>query len=412
MNGNQNAIRWNDIYREQSARHVVPERPGPGGQRSGTGGSGRNGRGYESRRTAWGNEVAGDRAGRSVRGCDLQRMTRGNEVAIDRTGRDRRGCGLQRTAWGTEIVKDHVGSTGVKGRGGASGITGHRTDRERERKRAVLERKWKKQRRRRLARAFCACAACFALFMGITAVVPGLPALYRGLFSAPPTQSDTGRIFAADGSGYTGGTIDETQELLQELLEKNEETLDYVSGYADREDYIGKDIDLSSDYTAGEVPLLMQWDRRWGYDAYGKEMIGLAGCGPLCLDMAYLYFTGNTDMTPRKMAEFAYDNGFYTESGTSWSLWTQGCALLGMSGEELPLDEERMKAELDAGGLIVCSMRPGDFTTRGHFILIRGYGEDGFYVNDPNRRSTSGKVWDYETLRPQIRNLWGLRGEG
>ena len=120
-------------------------------------------------------------------------------------------------------------------------------------------------------------------------------------------------------------------------------------------------------------------------------------------------FTEDIEMTPREMAEFAFENGFYTESGTSWSLWTEGTALLGLKGEELPLDENRMKAELDAGGLIVCSMRPGDFTTTGHFILIRGYDEDGFYVNDPNRRSTSGKVWDFETLQYQIRNLWGLR---
>ena len=68
-----------------------------------------------------------------------------------------------------------------------------------------------------------------------------------------------------------------------------------------------------------------------------------------------------------------------------------------------------MKDALDAGGLIVCSMRPGDFTTVGHFIVIRGYDDGGFYVNDPNRRSNSGRQWDFDTLYPQIRNLWVLR---
>ena len=39
-----------------------------------------------------------------------------------------------------------------------------------------------------------------------------------------------------------------------------------------------------------------------------------------------------------------------------------------------------MKQALDDGKVIVCSMGPGDFTTEGHFILIRGYDGNGFYV--------------------------------
>lgn len=203
--------------------------------------------------------------------------------------------------------------------------------------------------------------------------------------------------------------LEEYPEELTALLERNEETLDFVTGYPDREEYQKSPIDLSRDFHTGEIPLLMQWDRRWGYDSYGDGMIGLSGCGPVCLDMAYLYFTGDTDMTPREMAVFAYKNGYCTEAGTSWSLWTEGAAKLGLRGEVLSLDEKAMTEALDAGGLIVCSMRPGDFTTTGHFILIRGYDDNGFYVNDPNRRSNSGRQWDFDTLYPQIKNLWVLQ---
>ena len=31
-----------------------------------------------------------------------------------------------------------------------------------------------------------------------------------------------------------------------------------------------------------------------------------------------------------------------------------------------------------------------------------------FRVNDPNRRANSEKLWSYETLEPQIRNLWAI----
>ena len=67
-----------------------------------------------------------------------------------------------------------------------------------------------------------------------------------------------------------------------------------------------------------------------------------------------------------------------------------------------------MKQVLDQGGVLISSMRPGDFTTTGHFILIRGYDQNGFFVNDPNSRRNSEKQWDYETLSGQIKGLWEI----
>ena len=279
---------------------------------------------------------------------------------------------------------------------------GENRQNELRRKRARAQ---EKRRRRKAIKRFALCATVLALCMWMTETVKDI--LASGNLSTAWAQGSA-RSSAA-GSSKTGNPESgEMPEILNELLEKNEETLDYVQSYPDREKYKSQSIDMTEDYVSGEVPLLMQWDKRWGYDAYGSEMIGLAGCGPLCLEMAYLYFTGDTDMTPRDMADFAYDNGFYTEQGTSWSIWTEGAARLGLDGGELSLDENVMKNALDEGRLIVCSMRPGDFTTTGHFILIRGYGEDGFLVNDPNRRSTSGRTWSFEELQYQIRNLWSL----
>ena len=87
----------------------------------------------------------------------------------------------------------------------------------------------------------------------------------------------------------------------------------------------------------------------------------------------------------------------------------EGDAYIGMiAGEEISLNESTIDAVLDCGGLVVCSMAPGDFTDTGHYILLRGYDSKGYFVNDPNRRSNSKKQWTFDTLSGQIKNLWAI----
>lgn len=259
---------------------------------------------------------------------------------------------------------------------------------------AIRRKRRKMRAQRRLA--FCAIGLCVICLAALAAV-----RFAANPFTALSYKTDKAEIEKmAKSEGYP-------EELL-ELLEENDETADFVKNYSNRADYQGKEIDLSEDFTSGSVPLLMQWDKRWGYDSYGEPMIGLAGCGPTCMTMAYLYYTEDTSMNPRKMAEFAQNNGYHSSEGTSWDFWTAGASELGLSGETISLSETAMKNVLDAGGLLVLSMSPGDFTTSGHYILIRGYDENGFFVNDPNRKSNSDKQWDYDTLSGQIKNLWGI----
>lgn len=198
------------------------------------------------------------------------------------------------------------------------------------------------------------------------------------------------------------------REELSELLEKNAEARAFVENYENRASYLGQEIDLSGELQDGQVPLLMQWDLRWGYEAYGDSLLGLSGCGPACLSMVYLYYTGDPWGNPKNIAAFCEEQGYYTREGTSWKLWTEGVEQLGLSGRELSLDERKMREALDEGCLIVCSMRPGDFTTTGHYILLWDYGESGFSVKDPNRAGNSEKTWSYDVLQGQIKNLWAI----
>lgn len=87
---------------------------------------------------------------------------------------------------------------------------------------------------------------------------------------------------------------------------------------------------------------------------------------------------------------------------------TEGARHFGLYSEELGLSESAMKSALDAGGMIILALGPGDFTTEGHFILVYGYGDNGFRLNDPNSMERSNRSWTYTELSKQIRNLWAV----
>lgn len=194
-------------------------------------------------------------------------------------------------------------------------------------------------------------------------------------------------------------------ESLIELLERNPETEDFVLQYPLREN---QEPDLSG-YDRKRVPLFLQWDPMWGYERYGSDFLAVTGCGPTCLAMAGYYLTGSKNMNPRDIAVFAEDNGYYASGyGSSWTLISEGSTKLGLKAAELPLVKKKMTDALEAGRPVILAMGAGDFTTTGHYIVLIGL-ENGFFkVNDPNSRENSRKLWSYEQLEGQIRNIWEI----
>lgn len=211
-------------------------------------------------------------------------------------------------------------------------------------------------------------------------------------------------------------------ESLWTLLEMNPETAGYVLQYPFLYDE-KQEIDLSGYDREAGVPLFMQWDVRWGYKTYGSDMAAITACGPLCLSMVAYYFTGDPDMSPDKMMDFAVEEGYCVKGkGTAWTLIGEGAEKLGLSSKELPLSEGVIRRELAKGNPVICVMGPGVFTTTGHFIVLTGYEDGKFRVNDPNSLRRSNKLWSYSEFYDQIRNLWaisapmpsegGVNGEG
>ena len=93
---------------------------------------------------------------------------------------------------------------------------------------------------------------------------------------------------------------------------------------------------------------------------------------------------------------------------TSWTLISQGAEDLGLTVTELPLVKKKITNALEEGCPVILALGPGDFTSSGHYIVLSGMEGGLFRVNDPNSRENSGRLWSYETLEPQIRNIWKL----
>lgn len=201
-------------------------------------------------------------------------------------------------------------------------------------------------------------------------------------------------------------SLDAWPEKLIELLERNPDTKDFVLNYPLKKD-LTPPVDLSAYKNSQAVPLFLQWDERWGYTQYGNEVMGLSGCGPTCLSMVCVYLLNDPKYTPRYVADFAQRRGYCVPgSGSAWSLIFKGGEELGLKVTEIPLDENRIIRNLQAGNPIICVMGPGDFTTSGHFIVLTGYTDGKLQVNDPNSPTRSEKLWDFDDIKGQIRNLW------
>lgn len=197
------------------------------------------------------------------------------------------------------------------------------------------------------------------------------------------------------------------KELL-ELVVNNEETIPFVSNYLKHIDDEKSTGAITAEELELGIPLLQQWDQRWGYVTYGDNIIAINGCGPTCMSMVYTGLTKNVDKTPADMADFCIENSYYAaDNGTSWMFMTKGAETLGLISEKITVNERTITECLNNGKPVICSMMPGDFTTTGHFIVLRGITNEGrLLINDPNNIARSNQEWDMETVLQQIRAAW------
>lgn len=189
------------------------------------------------------------------------------------------------------------------------------------------------------------------------------------------------------------------------LLKKNEETAEFVENYGQKKDI--PPSDSVGKVKKGKIPLLLQWDERWGYAPYGTSTIAVSGCGPTCMSMVLTGLTGDASITPAKVAAYGTKHEYVDESNdTLWTFMEQASQNWNISCSEINPEETVVASELSKGHPIICSVGPGDFTRRGHFIILVDYDDGKVTIRDPFSQKNSDKIWKYEDIVDQFQAMW------
>ena len=151
-----------------------------------------------------------------------------------------------------------------------------------------------------------------------------------------------------------------------------------------------------------------QYDSRWGKKMYSnhgdtKQTMSTSGCGPTAA-ADVIAALKDSSITPWDLAQMAMAWGDRSyNSGTNWSffkhLMTEFCFTKMVQSASI----DALKACLDAGGYVVCSMGPGYWTSGGHFITAWKYDSTYVYCNDPaSAKRTKQKISQFVKERKQF----------
>ena len=206
--------------------------------------------------------------------------------------------------------------------------------------------------------------------------------------------------------------------LLEHMIAQPE-TIDWVVEYPEymkkSEEEINQialePVNLEQYEIHGQIPIFYQWTSTWGYAKYGEEQIAIDGCGPTCLAMVAVGLTGDTSYTPKKVADISMEIGTYlSDTGTTWELMEKGPGQMGFQSWQMKSwSASAILQELESGHPVICSMKEGNFTTQGHFIVLAGVAEDGkVLVNDPNSKVRTQTEWDAQELLDQTKGMWAF----
>ena len=156
----------------------------------------------------------------------------------------------------------------------------------------------------------------------------------------------------------------------------------------------------------GDVPLFKQNDQRWGALSYGHtSTIARSGCGPT--SMAMILAARGYDVNPADMVRFAEQHRYrIAGKGTSWAFFADAAQQYGLETEVLGSSLPEIDNALQQGPVIV-SVKRSKFTSNGHFVVVTGFENGKYQINDPGGRNVSEAT--PAELSRALKRAWSFR---
>jgi GH25 family lysozyme M1 (1,4-beta-N-acetylmuramidase) len=138
-----------------------------------------------------------------------------------------------------------------------------------------------------------------------------------------------------------------------------------------------------------------------------NQTMSNSGCGPTA-DADVVATLIDPSVDPWTLAQLSLDMGDRTyDEGTKWTLFKPHTAeAYGFHKVVQSANMDVAKACLDAGGYVVCSMKPGYWTKNGHFICAWKYDDEYMYANDP--ASSDRKKQPISQFKEECKQYFGF----
>ena len=134
-----------------------------------------------------------------------------------------------------------------------------------------------------------------------------------------------------------------------------------------------------------KIVYFQQTGQVWSGVRFGGGNIGSSGCSITSFSMVASYLTGTNVYPSDVVATIAAKNGgnynrFYDgDRGQSWSIFPAIAGYYGVRCNAIGSDS--IMQSLQAGNPVIMSCVPGEFTSKGHFIVLTGLTADGYIVS-------------------------------
>lgn len=194
----------------------------------------------------------------------------------------------------------------------------------------------------------------------------------------------------------------------------NDDTFELAYNYPFKKDNYKNMTFTDEELNSSGVPAIYMNDERWIYEAYD---IKVQGCAAVTVTMANLALKHNSDVDPVKVTDYAGEMGWYGFGGVDQDSISNILEHFGLNSDEHIFDKEKVekitKSELEAAvdteSAVVMAAVNGD-TFGKHALIIRGYDENGFYINDPADPEKTAAQWDFEVFENELVRYWVITG--